>query len=49
MKCPTEQEFENTIMINLSAEGSHFESASHRDNGCLTQGELIKQLHLYLC
>lgn len=36
-------------MINLSAEGGHFESASHGDNGCLSLGELITQLHLYLC
>lgn len=35
-------------MINLSAEGSHFESASYRDNGCLWLGALIAQLHLYL-
>ncbi len=29
--------------------GGHFESASYRDNGCLSLGKLIKELHLYLC
>lgn len=36
-------------MINLSAEGGHFESVSYRDNGRLSLGELIKELHLCLC
>lgn len=49
MHCPAEQEFGNTITINLSAGGGHFESASYRDNGCLSLSGLIKQLHLYLC
>lgn len=49
MQCPAEQEFGNAIMINLSAVGGHFESASYRDDGCLALGELIKELHLYLC
>lgn len=49
MQCPAEQEFGNAIMINLSAEGGHFESASHRDDGCFALGELVKELALYLC
>lgn len=49
MRCPAEQEFGNAIMINLSAEGGHFESASHRDDGCFALGELVKELGLYLC
>lgn len=30
-------------MINLSAGGGHFESASYRDNGCRSLSELIKR------
>lgn len=35
-------------MINLSAEGGHFESAPHRDNGCLSLGELIKTSSVFV-
>lgn len=36
----------NAIMINLSAEGGHFESASRRDDGCRALGGLVRGLHL---
>lgn len=32
-------------MINLSAEGGHFESASRGDDGCVSPGELVTPLH----